>query len=106
MTTPSILQLPARALVLALRGYQRLISPVLPVVFGAACGCRFAPSCSHYAIGAIQEHGALLGSGLALRRLSKCNPLHPGGFDPVPRRQPFSCVLTRSSAAQFDSRVT
>ena len=104
--TSSLLQLPARSLVLLLRLYQRVVSPLLPVVFGSACGCRFAPTCSHYAIGAIQEHGALVGSGLTLRRLSKCTPFHPGGFDPVPRRQPFSCVLTRSSAAHPDSRVT
>jgi uncharacterized protein len=47
-------------------------------------GCRFYPSCSNYALEAIQLHGALRGSWLTLKRLSKCHPFHPGGFDPPP----------------------
>jgi putative membrane protein insertion efficiency factor len=77
---------PARLLLLALRLYQRTVSPVLPVVTLGACGCRFSPSCSHYAAEAIRTHGALAGTGLALARLARCTPLHPGGFDPVPPR--------------------
>lgn len=64
--------------------YQRTVSPLLPIVTAGACGCRFAPTCSHYAAEAIRVHGAIRGSWLALRRLVKCTPLHPGGFDPVP----------------------
>jgi uncharacterized protein len=48
--------------------------------------CRFLPSCSHYAEEAIRTHGAIRGSYLATRRILRCNPFHPGGFDPVPAR--------------------
>jgi uncharacterized protein len=65
-------------LLLVLRGYQYAISPL----FGA--NCRFHPSCSEYAREAIDRHGAGRGSWLTLRRLGRCHPYHPGGFDPVP----------------------
>lgn len=67
-----------------IHGYQRTLSPVLPALLGPACGCRFAPSCSHYAIEALQKHGLMTGSVLAARRLLRCHPFHPGGIDPVP----------------------
>ena len=92
--------LPARALLALLWLYQRTVSPVLPVVLGPSCGCRFAPTCSHYAVEAIRGHGALFGLFLTLRRLVKCTPLHPGGFDPVPpspRRRPV-CTPAASAA--------
>lgn len=79
------------------RGYQRFLSPALPVVTLGACACRFSPSCSQYAIDALRTHGVLAGLALALRRLLRCTPLHPGGFDPVPPRtrgpRPF-CTRT------------
>jgi putative membrane protein insertion efficiency factor len=62
----------------ALRGYQRAISPWLGEV------CRFHPSCSSYAHGAISRHGVLKGGYLAALRLARCQPLCPGGLDPVP----------------------
>lgn len=77
-------ELPGRALLLLIRLYQRTISPLLPVVSLGSCGCRFTPTCSHYAAEAIHRHGAIHGTGLALARLLKCTPLHPGGIDPVP----------------------
>ncbi len=77
-------RLPARALLGLVWLYQRTLSPVLPAVFGAACGCRFHPTCSHYAAEAVRTHGALTGAWLAVRRLLRCTPLHAGGFDPVP----------------------
>ena len=77
-------RLPADLLVALIRLYQRTLSPLLPVVTTGACGCRFAPTCSHYAVEALRNHGAFAGSWLALRRLAKCTPLHPGGIDPVP----------------------
>ncbi|HNC24275.1 MAG TPA: membrane protein insertion efficiency factor YidD [Opitutaceae bacterium] len=84
--------LPAALLLGLIWLYQRTLSPALPVIFGPACGCRFYPTCSHYAAGAIRTHGVLFGLWLAVRRLVKCTPLHPGGFDPVPPRARFSCV--------------
>ena len=68
----------ARILALLIRGYQRVLSPLLP------SRCRFYPSCSEYARLALLKHGVLRGSWLALRRLLKCGPWHPGGHDPVP----------------------
>lgn len=65
-------------LILMIRGYKYLISPLM------ANHCRFHPTCSSYAETAVREHGALKGSWLALRRLGKCHPWHPGGVDPVP----------------------
>jgi uncharacterized protein len=67
-----------RALLAAIGFYSRAISPALPP------RCRFYPTCSAYAAEAIERYGALRGSGLALRRLLKCAPWHPGGVDPVP----------------------
>ena len=60
-----------------LRFYKQWISPMLPAA------CRFHPTCSEYMLQAIQQHGAVRGVSLGLRRLVKCNPFHAGGFDPV-----------------------
>lgn len=67
-----------RLAIFLLRGYQYLISPLL------GPRCRFHPSCSHYAIEALQQHGLLRGLWLTLRRLLRCHPWHAGGHDPVP----------------------
>jgi len=72
---------PARMLIVLVRGYQLLISPML------GPRCRFHPTCSQYAIEALRVHGAIRGSWLALRRLLRCHPLHAGGHDPVPSAQ-------------------
>jgi putative membrane protein insertion efficiency factor len=69
-----------RVAVLMLAVYQRLVSPLLPAA------CRFAPTCSEYAKLAIVEHGLLRGAGLALARVLRCHPFHPGGYDPPPVR--------------------
>jgi len=95
--------LPARTLLGFIWLYQRTLSPALPAVFGSACGCRFSPTCSHYAAEAVRTHGFCGGAWLAFRRLLKCTPLHPGGFDAVPpsrtpsRARP-SCHSALSSA--------
>jgi putative membrane protein insertion efficiency factor len=65
-------------LVLPIRFYKRFISPLLPPA------CRFHPTCSVYAMEALQKHGALRGVRLTLWRLLRCQPFHPGGIDPVP----------------------
>ena len=69
---------PRTVLILLVRGYQIVLSPLLPA------SCRYYPSCSTYAIEALQRHGAICGGWLALRRLVRCNPFRPGGYDPVP----------------------
>lgn len=71
---------PARLLMLPIAGYRRFISPLL------GQRCRFAPSCSEYALGAVAEHGAVRGLWLAVARLARCHPFNPGGYDPVPTR--------------------
>jgi putative membrane protein insertion efficiency factor len=76
--------LPARLAAFLVRGYQLTLSPVKYALFGSACGCRFYPTCSAYAREAFLQHGFLRGLGLALRRILRCHPWHPGGSDPVP----------------------
>jgi putative membrane protein insertion efficiency factor len=61
-----------------IRAYQRYISPLTPP------SCRFYPTCSHYALEAIEKYGAVKGSWLGIKRIARCHPFHPGGFDPVP----------------------
>ena len=70
-----------RLLIVVIRVYQYLISPLI------GPHCRFHPSCSHYSVEAIQRHGAMYGSYLALRRLARCHPWHPGGLDQVPLKK-------------------
>ena len=67
-----------RLLLAALRFYKRRLSPALPPA------CRYLPTCSDYAAEAIERFGALRGGWLALKRVLRCNPLFPGGYDPVP----------------------
>jgi hypothetical protein len=70
--------LPRRSLMAAVRAYQVILSPLLPP------SCRFTPSCSAYAHEALTRHGAVRGAWLAARRLARCHPWNPGGYDPVP----------------------
>jgi uncharacterized protein len=64
--------------------YKRWISPALHAASGVSGACRYHPSCSEYAAAALERHGVVLGSGLAIWRLLCCNPFSRGGFDPVP----------------------
>jgi len=72
--------LAVRVLVALLGVYRRFVSPLFPP------SCRFHPTCSAYAIGALRTHGVVIGTGLTLVRVAKCAPWHPGGLDPVPPR--------------------
>ncbi|NER19650.1 MAG: membrane protein insertion efficiency factor YidD [Symploca sp. SIO1C2] len=65
-------------LIWLIRGYRTFISPLFPPT------CRFQPTCSQYALEAVNRFGWWRGSCLAVRRISRCHPLHPGGYDPVP----------------------
>ncbi len=70
------LELPVWLLIVAARCYQWLLSPLL------GPRCRFQPTCSEYFIGAVRKHGALCGGWRGLRRIARCHPWHPGGYDP------------------------
>lgn len=71
-------RLPRLVLIFLIRGYQQVISPLLPR------SCRFVPTCSAYAVEALQRYGVIKGGWLAIKRILRCHPWHPGGFDPVP----------------------
>ena len=96
----------ARVLVAAVQGYRRFVSPLL------GQRCRFAPSCSAYAVEAIARHGAARGSWLAVRRIGRCHPFNPGGHDPVPPERSPSATMdemppaTRSAAGAADVPLT
>lgn len=70
--------LPKRVLMLLIRAYQVLISPLTPP------SCRFTPTCSAYALTSIERYGVFRGGWLAVRRIARCHPFNPGGYDPVP----------------------
>ena len=93
-------RLPVRLLIGAVRGYQLFFSAWL------GSNCRYEPTCSAYALGALQRHGAAAGSYLGLRRIGRCHPWCPGGADPVPaepprlfRRTPGTASLAAGSSA-------
>ena len=69
---------PRQLMIFAVRGYQVSISPLLPA------SCRYHPSCSSYAIEALEKHGAVRGGWMAAKRILRCNPFVAGGYDPVP----------------------
>ncbi len=92
-------------LIALIRLYQLTLSKVLLLVLGPVC--RFEPSCSRYAIACLESHGALRGSLLSAKRLCRCHPFHPGGYDPPPppptRKTPSTTsTLARTSAGELD----
>jgi putative membrane protein insertion efficiency factor len=84
----------ARAGILLVRGYRRLLSPLKPPT------CRFLPTCSGYAIEALERHGALRGGWLTVRRICRCHPWGGHGYDPVPGGGPTDDVLTQPVSSQ------
>ncbi|MEH6657472.1 membrane protein insertion efficiency factor YidD [Leeuwenhoekiella marinoflava] len=70
-----------KILIFPIRVYQKLISPLLPPA------CRYEPTCSHYSVQAIEKHGPLKGTWLAIKRIASCNPWGGSGYDPVPPRK-------------------
>jgi putative membrane protein insertion efficiency factor len=72
----------ARLLIVLVKAYQQIVSPILRLVWGNVC--RFEPSCSRYAVACLEMHGAVRGGLLSVVRLCKCHPFHPGGYDPPP----------------------
>lgn len=73
-----VVAVPRLALIFMVRGYQVAVSPLLPAA------CRYHPTCSQYAVEALVRHGAVKGSWLAAKRIARCHPFRPGGYDPVP----------------------
>jgi len=90
---------PALVLIGLISGYRRFVSPLL------GPRCRFYPSCSAYALEAIRVHGAGRGSWLAVRRLGRCHPFHPGGLDPVPPAERRQSGQRPAAASAFDRRA-
>lgn len=90
---------PRRALIGLVKGYRLVLSPWL------GNGCRFEPTCSVYAIGALNQHGALAGTYLMLHRIGRCQPWCQGGHDPVPERAPrlFSRLIPSSPEKKIPS---
>ncbi len=90
---------PQRALIALVRGYRFALSPWL------GSSCRFEPTCSAYALGALEQHGAAAGTCLTLGRIARCHPWCAGGFDPVPKQAPslltFLCTRGVTDAASL-----
>ena len=90
----------ARLLIGVVSAYRRWLSPLL------GPRCRFAPSCSAYAVQALTVHGAGRGSALVVRRIVRCHPFHPGGHDPVPPVRPPWVTMERSTSPDGAPRRT
>lgn len=88
-----------RILVALIHLYRLAISPLIPP------RCRYLPTCSDYALQAIERHGVLAGGWLALRRLARCHPFHAGGLDEVPERLPLRCACRWPAALRRDESI-
>ncbi|MEO0454126.1 MAG: membrane protein insertion efficiency factor YidD [Verrucomicrobiota bacterium] len=74
-------------LITLLKGYRIFLSPIIHTLGGTMCACRYHPTCSQYAIEAIETHGAIKGSWLAAKRVCRCHPWGGFGYDPVPKQK-------------------
>ncbi|MBC2596225.1 membrane protein insertion efficiency factor YidD [Ruficoccus amylovorans] len=90
--------LPARAAAALVVVYQLVFSPMKRMLLGPNAGCRFHPTCSEYARISLLRFGLWRGSWMALLRIFRCHPFHPGGHDPVPEKTGRSTLLMRSGA--------
>jgi putative membrane protein insertion efficiency factor len=99
--TTGVRRLPRAAVLLLLRGYQAVVSPLIGLLTAPGYGqtCRFYPSCSEYAVRAVEAHGVLRGGWLAARRLLRCHPWNPGGVDHVPGTEPDDASTALETAA-------
>jgi uncharacterized protein len=93
----SLIELPKRAVLAGIRLYQWTLSPYL------GRQCRFYPTCSHYALEAIEQHGLLRGGALSIRRLSRCHPFHAGGVDLVPAYRLSEALESHASVHDKES---
>ena len=104
-----IVRAPAGLVIAGIAVYQAVLSPLKLFFFGAAASCRFHPTCSGYARDSLRRHGLVIGMGLAVWRLLKCHPFHPGGFDPVPEtlccRHRRACRKTESAPKPQPTRT-
>jgi putative membrane protein insertion efficiency factor len=82
-----LLNVPKFALIFIVRAYRLVVSPAQAFLFGSTGGCRFTPTCSAYAMDAVREHGAVVGSALAAKRIGRCHPWGGCGHDPVPEKE-------------------
>jgi uncharacterized protein len=74
-----------------IRGYRMFISPLFPPT------CRFQPTCSMYALEAVERFGAIRGAWMGIKRILRCHPFHPGGYDPVPEKHNHNCQIPSKS---------
>lgn len=94
----------AKIIILAIKLYKYTLSPMLTFVCGPGSGCRFTPSCSEYGIIAVQEHGALRGIWLTIKRILRCHPWGGSGYDPVPGAEDgLKLPLVDSVSAESDN---
>lgn len=76
---------------LVIRGYQKILSPVIHFIGGPGSGCRYTPTCSEYFLQSVEVHGVFRGSWLGLKRIARCQPWGGSGHDPVPVKDTHHC---------------